>query len=113
MAENIREYLLNFKKSTAKLKEQAPNAINGFGAMYMKIMQDGPVPAKMKELIAVAISVTVQCDPCIKLHVQKSLELGATRQEILDAASVAVMMGGGPAWTHLPVVLETVDALLG
>jgi AhpD family alkylhydroperoxidase len=111
MSKDIREYLLNFKKSTAKLKEQAPNAISGFGAMYMKIMQDGPVPAKMKELIAVAIGVTIQCDPCIKLHIQRSLELGATREEVLDAASVGVMMGGGPARTYLPVVLETLDAL--
>ena len=111
MAEEIREWLLEFKKNTGKMKEQTPNVVNGFAAMYTKIMQNGALPMKMKELMAVAISVAVQCDSCIKLHVQKCIDLGATKEEILEAASVAVALGGGPAWTHLPVVLETVEQL--
>ncbi|MFQ6035773.1 MAG: carboxymuconolactone decarboxylase family protein [Sedimentisphaerales bacterium] len=42
---------------------------------------------------------------------QKSLDAGATKQQILEAASVAVMMGGGPAYTHVPLVMETLEAL--
>jgi AhpD family alkylhydroperoxidase len=79
--------------------------------MFMKIMQDGAVPLKTKELIAVSIGVATKCEPCIKLHVQKCLDLGLSQQEILEAASVAVMMGGGPAWTHMPVVLEAIEQL--
>jgi alkylhydroperoxidase/carboxymuconolactone decarboxylase family protein YurZ len=45
--------------------------------------------------------------------VQKCLDAGATRQQILEAASVAVMMGGGPAYTHIPIVVETLDELQG
>jgi AhpD family alkylhydroperoxidase len=111
MPEDIKDWIAAFKKSTGKMKEQTPNTVNGFAAMYMKIMQDGALPTKMKELIAVAIGVAVQCDPCIKLHAQKCIDLGVTKEEILEAAGVAVMMGGGPAWTHLPVVLETVEQL--
>lgn len=111
MAEDVKTWLHEFKKSAHKAKEQAPDAINGFGNMYAKIMRDGAVPLKTKELIAAAIGVATQCDPCIKLHVQKCLDLGCTREEVLEAASVGVMMGGGPAYTHLPVVVETVDAL--
>jgi len=45
------------------------------------------------------------------LHVQKCLDAGATKEQILEAASVAVMMGGGPAYTHIPVVMETLETL--
>lgn len=111
MAEDLKEYFLKFKKSTRKLKEQTPDMVNGFAGMYAKIMRDGAVSLKTKELIAVAIGVAIECEPCIRGHVQNCLELGLTKEEILDAASVAVMMGGGPAYTHMPMVLETIEAL--
>lgn len=113
MAEDVKQFYLDFKKSTGKLKEHVPDTVNGFSAMFVKIMQDGAVSLKTKELTAVAIGVARECPPCIRLHVQKCLDLGLTKQEILEAASVAVMMGGGPAWTHLPIVIETIDALQG
>ena len=42
---------------------------------------------------------------------QKALQSGANRQQIMEAASVAVMMQGGPAYTYLPKVVEALDAL--
>jgi AhpD family alkylhydroperoxidase len=111
MSEDVKVWLQDFKKGAQKVKEQAPDTINGFGNMFAKIMQDGAIPLQTKELIAVAIGVAVQCEPCIKLHTQKCLDVGCSREEIVEAASVAVMMGGGPAYTHLPVVVETLDAL--
>jgi alkylhydroperoxidase/carboxymuconolactone decarboxylase family protein YurZ len=43
--------------------------------------------------------------------VKKCLDAGATREEILESAGVAVMMGGGPAYTHIPMVIESLDEL--
>jgi len=93
------------------MKEQAPDAVNGFAAMFSKIMKDGALSLREKELIALGIGVVQRCAPCIRLHVQKSLDAGATKEQILEAASVAVMMGGGPAYTHVPLVVETLEAL--
>jgi AhpD family alkylhydroperoxidase len=111
MAEDVKKWFAEFKESSAKVMEQVPNAIKGFGGMFAKIMQDGAVPLKTKELIAVSIGVAMQCEPCIRLHVQKCLDIGCTKEEILEATSVAVMMSGGPAYTHMPMVLETIEAL--
>lgn len=113
MAEDVQAWFQDFKKSAGKLKEQAPDAMNGFGGMFAKIMKDGVVPLKTKELIAVSIGVAIQCEPCIRLHVQKCLDVRCTKEEILEATSVAVMMSGGPAYTHMPMVLETIEALQG
>ena len=74
-------------------------------------MKEGVLSVREKELIALAIGMAVRCDPCINLHVQKCLEAGATREQILEAASVAVMMQGGPTFTYLPKVVEALEAL--
>jgi AhpD family alkylhydroperoxidase len=111
MANETKEFFEKFKKSISKMKEQASDTVSGFSGMYVKIMKDGTLSVKEKELIAVGISVAQCCTPCIRSHVQNCLDAGATKGQILEAASVAVMMGGGPAYTHIPVVIDTLEDL--
>jgi AhpD family alkylhydroperoxidase len=107
------EYFARFKTAVDKMKAEIPDTTQGFGGLFGKVMKDGALTAKEKELIALGIGVAVHCKPCIISHTQKSLEAGATREQILEAASVAVMMAGGPAYVHIPVVLDTLDDLQG
>lgn len=111
MADETKEFFEKFKNDLTKMKQQTPDAAGGFSGMFAKIMKDGAISLREKELIALAIGVTQRCAPCIRLHVQKCLDAGATKEQILEAASVAVMMGGGPAYTHIPVVIDTLQAL--
>ena len=109
-AEEIKKFYEKFNNDTAKMKKQTPQVASGFMNLFGKVMKDGTISLKQKELIAISIAVSCYCGPCIKLHVKKCLNAGATREEILDAASVAVMMSGGPAFTHLPEVIDALDA---
>ena len=59
-------------------------------------------------LIALSIAVVVRCGGCIAFHVHDAIKAGATRDEIIEALDVAVLMGGGPA---LMYVAEAMDAL--
>jgi len=111
MGQEAKEFFEKFKKDVGKMKEQAPDVVNGFGGLFSKIMQDGALTLREKELVALGIGVAQRCVPCIRAHVQKCLDAGATNEQILEAASVAVMMGGGPAYTHVPVVMDTLEAL--
>jgi len=61
--------------------------------------------------LALAIGMSVRCEPCIYIHVEKALKAGATREQVLEAAGVAVMMQGGPTYTYLPKVVEALDEL--
>jgi len=106
-----KEFFAKFKSDVDKMKAEIPDTIQGFGGLFGKVMKDGALTAREKELIALGIGVAVHCEPCIRSHTQKCLEAGATRQQILEAASVAVVMAGGPAYVHIPVVLETLDDL--
>ncbi|MCK4886834.1 MAG: carboxymuconolactone decarboxylase family protein, partial [Planctomycetes bacterium] len=94
-----------------KMKTLCPGTINGFMGMFGKIMGEGNLSVKEKELIALAIGVASSCTPCIRLHVQKCKAAGATKEEMIEAASVAVMMAGGPAFTHIPAVIDAIEAL--
>ncbi|MGP0065462.1 MAG: carboxymuconolactone decarboxylase family protein [Isosphaeraceae bacterium] len=55
-----------------------------------------------EELIALGIGLAQRRTPCISLHVQGCLKAGASREQILEAAGLAVVMQGGPAFTHVP-----------
>ena len=95
----------------SRAKAAAPDAARGFGGLFQAVMKDGAISAREKELVALGIGLAVRCDGCIYSHVEKALKLGATREQILETAGVAVMMQGGPTYTYLPKVVEALDAL--
>jgi len=106
-----KEFLTKFQNDLEKMKFQANATLNGFAGLFSKTMAEGALTVKQKELVAIGIAVAKQCEPCIRLHVKKCLDADATREEILEAAGVAVMMEGGPAYTHIPMVIESLDEL--
>jgi AhpD family alkylhydroperoxidase len=89
----------------------APEAAKGFGALYQSVMKEGAISVREKELVALGISLALRCEACLHVHAEKALKSGATRQQIMEAAGVAVMMQGGPAYTYLPKLVEALDAL--
>lgn len=112
MSQEIKDFFEKFNNDSGKMKEQAPNMMNGFANLFSKTMSEGSIKSYEKELIAVGIAVAIHCEPCIKMHVKKSLDAGATEEQVLEAAGVAVMMGGGPAFTNIPVVIDTIETVL-
>ena len=67
------------------------------------------VMEKIKELIALAIGITVRCDGCIAFHVHDVVKAGATHDEIVEAIGVAIMMGDGPAVVYGSQALEALE----
>ena len=111
MSDKTQVFLEKFKGDFEKMKQAAPDMVKGFGGLFQSIMKDGALKKKEKELVALGIAVAQRCEPCINLHVQKCLEAGNSAPEILEAACVAVMMQGGPAYTHIPVVIDALESL--
>ena len=87
-------------KKLAKFGELAPAGWEGFLAFDKAAMADGAIPAKMKELIAVAVAVTTQCPYCIDIHARKAKAAGCSEAEIADAVMVAAALRAGGAITH-------------
>lgn len=110
MSEEVKTFYKKFEADSEKMKKMAPNMMAGFGGMFQKIMGEGKLTVREKEFIALGIAMAVQCKPCIFLHVKKCLSVGATPEQVLEAAQVAVVMGGGPAFTHIPEVIDALEA---
>ena len=89
-----------------RLGELAPEVFNAFVAFDQLACQGGAVPAKYKELIAVAVALTTQCPYCIDIHFKKAKTLGATEQELAETALVAAALRAGGAVTHSTHTLE-------
>jgi len=111
MSGDAKAFFEKWPSDLEKMKATLPDTVRGFGTLFQSAMKPGALGTKEKELIALGIAVAQRCAPCINLHVQKCLDAGARREEILEVAGVAVMMQGGPAYTHLAVVLEALEAL--
>jgi selenide,water dikinase len=56
----------------------------------------GTLDARTKRLLAIALSVLARCEPCVKIHLKKALEMGLSQDEIDEAAWMAISFGGSP-----------------
>ena len=93
-------YDMNNMKKLALLGELAHAAWEGFMAFDKAAMADGAIPAKTKELIAVAVALTTQCPYCIEIHSKKARAAGCTEAEIAETVMVAAALRAGGAITH-------------
>ena len=84
------------------LRKAIPEVYAGFHQMHAAALAPGALDTKVKELIALAISVTEGCDGCVASHARGAVRAGATLQEAAEAIGVAVLMNGGPATVHGP-----------
>jgi len=99
-----------FFEYTARFSQQFPEIAKNFMGLMGSVMEDGALGAKEKELISLGIAVGLRCVPCIYAHTRAALGQGASRQEIMEAASVAVLMQGGPGMAHVAEVMKALDA---
>jgi AhpD family alkylhydroperoxidase len=71
------------------------------------VFVDGALPAKFKQIIAVAVAHVTQCPYCITGHTKAALRAGATPQELMEAIWVAAEMRAGGAYAHSSLMLAT------
>lgn len=80
-----------------------------FASLMQAVEQEGKVSAKTKEAVALGIAIKAQCKGCIAYHTKKALEHGFSKEEILEIAWVAVLMGGGPSLVYLGHVKDALE----
>ncbi|MBX7489561.1 carboxymuconolactone decarboxylase family protein [Qipengyuania sp. GH25] len=92
-----------------ELHKSVPGVMKAFREMSGAAHEGGALDSKTKELLAVAISVAVRCDPCITYHVEGARKHGATREEIAETLGLAIYMGAGPSAMYAAQALEAYD----
>ncbi|MFV0443291.1 MAG: carboxymuconolactone decarboxylase family protein [Planctomycetaceae bacterium] len=90
-------------KNLSKLKtleKLVPNVFKAFLAFDEAAFQEGAIPVKYKELIAVAVAMTTQCPYCIDIHADRARKAGASDEELAEATMVAAAIRAGGGVTH-------------
>src|ERR1051325_8021958 len=88
----------------------APAQAETFRAFSRAVLAEGAIPAKTKQLIAVAVAHVTQCPYCIRSHTKTALSQGATPEQIMEAIWVAAEMRAGGAYAHSTLALDTIAA---
>ena len=105
------EYLEKVTSSVEEFKQELPEAYAAQKAFRDAVYQDGALSTKMKRLMAMAIAVRVGCPGCITFQTKLAVEAGATKAEVVEAASVATSMGGTTADAWVWVVVQMLKEL--
>ena len=85
---------------TRELRHAIPQVYAGYTELHDSALAAGALDAKTKELIALAIAVSKECDGCIAAHAHAAVQHGATTQEAAEAIGVTFLMNGGPATVY-------------
>ena len=83
-----------------------------FLEMEENTYRDGALVRKYKELIAIGISVAVNCESCMEWHIKKALDGGASENEIIESIEVGFEMSGGPGTVSARFAMNVLEYYL-
>jgi AhpD family alkylhydroperoxidase len=112
MVEDWKALIGNMNVATRTLRQAAPDSMKSFSEMARAAHGGTALDGATKELIALAISVSTRCAPCIAYHAEGALKRGASREAIAETLGVAVYMGAGPSVMYAAEALEAVDQMI-
>lgn len=108
---DLLELIPKMPQAQAHLAGKLPEVMKGFQSLKQAVEQGKHLSIKQRALIALAVAVAKQCEYCLAVHLKAAWEAGASEGEILEACSVAILMGGGPAVAYTTLVAEALDQL--
>ncbi|MBA83224.1 carboxymuconolactone decarboxylase family protein [Thalassobius sp. S69A] len=111
MTKDYRAECADVDARVGALFKAAPAAMKPYSQLVSAVSGDKALSGKVKELMALSISIAIRCEDCIVFHLRAALQHGATREETIETISVAIEMGGGPSVVYGSRALAALDAL--
>lgn len=84
---------------------------NKFFALDNKAYIDGALNAKTKELMGLVASMVLRCNDCIFYHIDRSIQEGASRQELMESFNIALIVGGSIVIPHLRYAFQIMEEI--
>ncbi|WP_226294424.1 carboxymuconolactone decarboxylase family protein [Aquimarina algicola] len=97
---------MNNLKKLGALGKNADKAMKAFQAFDSIALEDGAIPVKYKELMAVAVALTTQCPYCLEIHKDKAIKAGATEEELAEVTFISAALRAGAAVVHGTHLME-------
>ncbi len=108
---DLQEFRAERSRKTDNLLKEDHRDLKRFFALDSAAYRDGPLDGKTKELLGLVASTVLRCNDCIAYHCDQCVQAGWTREELLDALNVALVVGGSITIPHIRTVWEVVDQL--
>lgn len=112
----MKKTLSEFKTYRAEMNDKILNSgfrdFNKFFALDNKAYIEGALPAKVKELMGLVASMVLRCNDCILYHIDRSIQEGASRQELYESFNIALIVGGSIVIPHLRFAVEQMENIL-
>jgi AhpD family alkylhydroperoxidase len=104
-----------FKEERERLNEivmkYAGTNIKRFYSIDSQVYRKGALPAKTKELLGLVASLVLRCDDCVKYHIIRCRDEGVKDDELDEAITIALVVGGSITIPHLRRAFESWDEL--
>jgi AhpD family alkylhydroperoxidase len=88
----------------------SPDTVKGYVALGGAGAKTGHLDAKTRELIALAVAISLRCDGCIAVHSAEAKKVGATKEEIAEALGVAISVNAGAALVYSTRTIDAFNA---
>jgi AhpD family alkylhydroperoxidase len=108
MPENL--YPPHTARTARRRRSLAPKTDAAFAELSERVFAEGALPAKTKELIAIAVAHVTQCPYCIRSHTRRALRRGATAEEIMESIWIAAEMRAGAAVAHAAIAIDAMES---
>jgi AhpD family alkylhydroperoxidase len=107
--DEIREEL---RQPSLELHALIPDVMKSYATLSSAAFAEGELAVGVKELLALVIAITRECDGCMVAHARGCVRAGVSRQQVAEAIGVAVAMNGGPGTVWGPRALRVFDEAL-
>ncbi len=109
--DKIKEFDAFRQRMNEIILSEAPLVVKRIFALDGECYRDGALPVRTKELLGLACSMALRCDDCITYHLKRCVEEGFSDDEIWEAMSVPLLVGGTIVIPHLRRAVETLKAI--
>lgn len=109
MFKDWKNHVTHVKKSFGNLGKNHPKMLHAYAALNDAAAAEA-LDAKTRELIALAVAVTTQCESCIGVHAEAAIKEGATESEVAGALATAIALNAGATYTYALRALEAYES---
>ena len=110
---SVRDFWKRRKEENERVFRHAPLPLKRFFSLDGQAYRDGALSRKTKELLGLACSLVLRCDDCVRYHLIQARRLGCTTEEVMEALTVASVVGGTITIPHLRRAVAAWEELLG
>ncbi|HEY1070895.1 MAG TPA: carboxymuconolactone decarboxylase family protein [Thermomonas sp.] len=109
--DRVKQFTEFRQRMNKRILDEPNQVVRRFFALDTQTYQAGALDVRTKELMGLTASMVLRCDDCISYHVAQCLEAGVTREEMFEAFSVGLVVGGSIVIPHLRRAVDFLDRL--